>query len=282
MLSSCVHILRSAVAILLTLLVVFSFVAVLLWMLQDKLIYHPRPMPPGALPAGLEAVRFSTDQGAQVAYLRRGHGASGRFWLLCNGNAALAVDWAPWLDVFPAGDALLLLDYPGYGACAGHPSPKSIRVSAQAAIAAAAQALKRDQRELTMDCGIVGFSLGSGPATQAAEDLPGCSRLILLAPYTSLHAMARRAVGWPMCLVLSHDFDNQARLDEVMRRAHPPRLAICHADQDEVIPQFMGRALAGRYPSARFFSLAGMSHNDAPTGLPSALTAVGAAGADAR
>ncbi len=270
------RILRRAVLILLPVLALLLVGVVLLWALQDRFIYHPRPLPPGPLPAELVALRFTTDQGAQVAYLRIASGTPGRFWLLCSGNGALAVDWAGSLDAFPRGDTLLLLDYPGYGACAGHPSPPAIRTSIAAAFSAAATALQRTPEQLTDDCGIVGYSLGSGPATQAAEDCRGCSRLILLAPFTSLHAMARRAVGWPICLLLTHDFDNQARLDAIMQRDRHPRLAICHGDEDEVVPQAMGRALAARYPEARFLALAGMAHNDAPSGLASALAAVGA------
>jgi pimeloyl-ACP methyl ester carboxylesterase len=83
-------------------------------------------------------------------------------------------------------------------ACAGTPSPATIRVATQPAIDAAARTLKVPRKEMLHDCGVFGHSLGCATALQCADALPACRRIILLAPFTSLRAMARLKIGWAL------------------------------------------------------------------------------------
>jgi pimeloyl-ACP methyl ester carboxylesterase len=238
---------------------------------QERFIYHPRPLPPGPLPAGLEALAYRTTEGRQEAFLRRPPGAAKRLWILCNGNAALAVDWAGFLPCFPLDDALLLVDYPSYGACEGRPNRETIRASIAAALDAAAQVLGVERAALTKDCGVVGYSLGCAPALIAADDLPECARVVLMAPFTSVRDMA----GWLRALIVpAQAFDNRARLASLAGRAHPPQVAIAHGNLDDVIPEWMGRELARAVPGARFLPLPGIGHNGAVQALPLLLALV--------
>ena len=75
-----------------------------------------------------------------------------------------------------------------------------------------------------------------------------------------LHSRAR--VGWPLCWLLAHNYDNQARLRELASRPHPPRVTIFHGSEDEVIPVFMGRQLASMFPRMiTFHEVPGAGHN---------------------
>jgi hypothetical protein len=73
--------------------------------------------------------------------------------------------------------------------------------------------------------------------------------------------MARKVVGWPLCWLLLHNYDNRARLGELAARAQPPRVTIFHGDVDETVPIAMGRELGGMYPGMiSFHAVPGAVH----------------------
>lgn len=259
----------------LTLLVV---VALFFW--QDVLIYHPRPYGPGRVERfgrRLEPLEYRTDQGRQTAFYLPPRGqaaASGALpaalWVLFVGNGSLALDWEDLLVADPDPDrAFLLVDYPGYGRNAGRAAPASIRQGSEAALAALAARLgRRDAADLANRVprlGTAGHSLGAAVALDFAVAHPAVSRVILLAPFTSLRDMARRTVGWPLSGLLRGNFDNRARLDALAARPSPPppQVVIFHGERDNFIPPAMGRALAAAHPDvARFELVPGANHDD--------------------
>ncbi len=189
----------------------------------------------------------------------------------------MARGWSGVLGSWPADDALLLVEYPGFGACAGTPSPAHIQAATMAAIHATADRLGVTSEVLCKDSGVLGHSLGCATALQCADALPGCRHIALFAPFTSLSAMARRHVGWPLYLVLSKDqnYDNAARLRSLGSRPHPPMVAIATGDQDEVIPYTMGQELATIIPGTRFWLLPGANHLGALQAIDLALPTIG-------
>ena len=66
---------------------------------QSKLIYLPRDYPPG-VPAqwsaetGGKILNYRTGQGAQQAYLIGNRDHPERLWVVCGGNATLALEWS--------------------------------------------------------------------------------------------------------------------------------------------------------------------------------------------
>ena len=112
----------------------------LLYVAQDKLIYHPRRYHDYGLNSyynkrtvdnAVEDLEFTTSDGRQKAFVLRGDGGpQGRVWLFMGGNAGVALDWAHIARAFlrkdPTSAATILVDYPGYGMCQGHPSPDSM------------------------------------------------------------------------------------------------------------------------------------------------------------
>lgn len=243
---------------------------VALWWWQDTFIYHPRRLVPGPLPPGLERIVFHTDQGRQVAYLQPPQ-AQHRLWVLFGGNATVALDWQPYLGALPRGDGALLLEYPGYGECEGWPTPARILASFHAALAATSARLGLPPGTLDQDVNLIGYSLGSGAAAVVADDCPHCRRLVLIAPFTRLADMARRQMGWPLCLLLRYDYDSIGHLRHLAARAAPPQVVITHGDADELVPPAMGRTLAAVVPGTRFLSQPGITHSEACMGLASAL-----------
>ena len=300
----------------LTRIVLVALVAApaLLFALQDKMIYHPRHYPRAdaagvaVRPHGIgrakapeplrekvrretglvESIAYATSQGAQQCYYEppAAAGAGGvpaKLWVLFNGNGSLALEWLYVLEGYPGpADGFLLVEYPGYGACAGHPSPGAIQESADAALAALGDRLGLPQGGLEPRLEVLGHSLGCAAALGFATRHPGVSHVVLLAPFTSMADMARRTVGWPLCLLLTQHYDNRARMGKIAARAQPPRVDILSGTGDDLIPFTMGRELAGLAPGvAHFQPVEGAGHSNIldRTGLiHSAMTGQGGPG----
>lgn len=236
---------------------------------QSKLIYHPNPYRE-AYESMLRAtkgvrLRFGTGQGAQMAfYIPPRAAAAGlpqAVWVCFAGNGSLALDWLNYTDKWDPGYAYLLVDYPGYGDCAGTPSPASIRENGTAAVAALAAHLHTTQAELQPRLAVLGHSLGSAASLMAADSLD-LRRGVLLSPFTSMTEMGRIVLGWPLCHLNLHRFDNRRTLAHVAAR-QGARLVIFHGTEDEVIPVPMGRELAAAHPQAvTLHEVPGAHHND--------------------
>lgn len=160
-------------------------------------------------------------------------------------------------------DGFLLIEYPGYGNCEGHPCSEAIQNSADMALAALATRLGMAAPDLEPRLQTLGHSLGCAAALGFASRHLGVSRVVLLAPFTSMEDMARRTVGWPLCFLLADNYDNRARVREIAARTNPPELEILAGTNDSLIPFTMGRELAGLAPKiARFLPVEGAGHND--------------------
>jgi pimeloyl-ACP methyl ester carboxylesterase len=219
---------------------------------QSKLIYFPRDYPAGATTkwqamSGGRIIDYRTGQGAQQAYLLGNLKQPARLWVVCGGNATLALEWSAWLRAnAPGDDAWLLVDYPGYGECEGSPTPGRIRESFRELLPIAARevglSLPADADRLRF----FAHSLGGSAALIAACD-HGIRQGVLMAPFTSTMDMARRVIGLPVGFLVWHRYDNEARLDELVA-AGPIKIVIVHGARDEIIPVAMGRSLAARHP----------------------------------
>lgn len=242
----------------------FALIALLLFTMQDGMIYHPRPYAPAVLqqlPTGLVGLRDA--DGSLVGFYRppRDAGSPQRLWLLFGGNADQALGWDAFADEHATpGTGYAMLEYPGYGACAGKPSPASMLAANERAVVLLAKHLDLTLEEVHRRAGAVGHSLGAAAALQFAAKYP-LRRLVLISPFTTMKAMAQRSVGWPLCELLVHRFDNYARLDDIAKIGLPP-LTIIHGQGDNFIPMQMGRDLAQAHPGISLAVIVGAGHND--------------------
>jgi hypothetical protein len=253
-------------------------VVILLFLLQNFLIYHPRPY--GSDVTGrypfVVPVAYTTSQGRQRAFYIQPQINPGEpprhLWVAFNGNGSLALDWVGYLNPPPdPRDGFLLVEYPGYGDCEGSPSPAAIEASAEAAFGALAETLHTKPENLEGRLNLLCLSIGCGAGLNFAVRHP-VAHVILLAPFTSLRDAARRVVGWPLCWVLLHNFDNRARLRELAARPAPPRVTIFHGTHDMTVPNAMGRELASIFPAMiQFQEIPGAGHNNI---LPKALAQI--------
>jgi hypothetical protein len=245
---------------------IYLLVAGVLAGCQERLIYCPPHHDPADRPRGpaaVELVSYRADGGTQQAYFipARHPSPDGPIWFVFGGNAACAIGWGPFANACPDDRAAFLLcDYPGYGANPGSPSPQTTRVAMDAAAAALANHLGLTEAALDARSAVVAHSLGCAIGLAYATR-HAVSRIVLVAPFTSMLSMARRVIGWPLCEVLTHRFDNVASIERIVS-AGPPPITIIHGTADEVIPVTMGRTLAHRWPTAiRYIEIPDATHN---------------------
>jgi pimeloyl-ACP methyl ester carboxylesterase len=252
------------------------------WYLQGYLIYHPRPYTPvmlAALPSHLVEVAYNTAQGAQVAFYLPPHDsptqAPEALWVLFHGNGSLALEW---LVHLPRGlktpTGFLLIDYPGYGKCAGRSSRHAIIASFEAALQTLQQRYPAVRPAVEHSLNVLGYSLGAAAALELATRY-ATQRIVLLAPFTSLYDIASHMVVWPITALLRERFDNLQALATLAQRPVPPAVSIIHGDADEVVPVAMGRALAQGFPTmVTYYELPGVTHNILAHAAPQLLQAI--------
>lgn len=236
---------------------------------QSSLIYHPNAYraeyEERLVEMRGERLNFSTSQGVQTAfYVPPRVGVAGMpetVWLCFAGNGSLALDWLHVIESWDDRFAYLLVDYPSYGECEGKPTPARIRVSSKAAFSALAVRLGVTTDEMRERCAVLGHSLGSAAALMAAEDL-GIGRGVLISPFTSMTEMGRLVLGWPLCHLNLHRYDNRRTLAKAVA-LEGAQFVIYHGSDDEVIPVRMGRELA-KVDEQRivFHEVKGAHHND--------------------
>ena len=233
---------------------------------QHKLIYHPRPynpvQPRAFLSDGGRAIEATTGQGKQTAWLRVPESAPARrLWLVCAGNASLALDLR---DVIEANlapdDAVLYFDYPGYGGNGGSANPARLRESLRAILPAAASACGLPENEIPDRVLVFGHSLGAAVGLLAAQEF-GIRRAVLVSPFTSSMDMAKVMLGLPLGFIVTHRFDNRAAMAGLAAR--DGKAWILHGADDEIIPSSMGSELAAiGGKTTRLILLPGAGHND--------------------
>ena len=206
-------------------------------------------LPEALRPSDLEAfakrggtrIEATTSQGHQVAFYLPSRKAPSQppefLWLVFGGNGALALDYAPEAASWDARFGYLFVDYPGYGLCEGRPNPERIEESTLALTEKLRSELHWSDADLRARCGVIGHSLGCAAGLIAADRLE-LQRLVLCAPFTTMTDMARRVIGWPLCHLNRHRFDNIARLTTIIPRGAQVR--VFHGRDDEVIPVLHG------------------------------------------
>ena len=239
----------------------------LLYFRQHDMIYHPRPYPSDVrdqLPAELITLEYRTIAGAQVAfYLPRGSESHGhaRLWIAFGGNGSLALEWLDFIkhDPNPA-DAFLLIDYPGYGRSEGYAAIATNRAAADGALEALKKHLGPEGAIIESNPCVLGHSFGTAAALDFATRHP-VRRIVLIAPFTSLREEGALTVGRALSHLLIENYDNRARLRDLAARPNPPRIAIFHGTNDDIIPVRMGQELASEEPAlAQFFPIEGGDH----------------------
>lgn len=250
---------------------VWGFVLVLAWALQERLLFPAPTTSPEVL------ARVAADHDVQIvplvaadgtrltAWWRDGTGRGAVLHFLGNGEDLTGA--LPMFDVAREhGLAAGAVAYRGYPGSPGSPSAAG---AVQDGRALWAFALSRGHRP--DDVVISGLSLGGGVAAALASEVrPG--GLVLQSTFTRLSdAASHRLPLWPVRPFLRHRLDTVALVDRL-----PRPLLVVHGDQDDVVPVDQGRALHAALPGSVYVEIPGGVHAGYATAEPRAFAALGA------
>ena len=212
--------------------------------IQRKLLFYPTHH---ARSNGLEVWQIGNETIGYARLIERPQ----HVWLMLHGNGGQAADRVYALPSFSDRDAVYVLEYPGYGRRVGKPSRKTFDVAAKAAYA---DLLRRYPG---MSIGVVGESIGSGPACGLAKQIPAPAKLVLITPFDVMQKVASEHMSWlPVSLILEAKWDN---IDVL--KGYRGQVEIFGAADDQVIPIVHAKALADSVPQAVFQRISG-GHND--------------------
>jgi len=251
--------------------VAYVCVLLMLFLIENKLIYHPRKDARGEWTPPTpqsEQVSFVSADGTELAGWYMPHPQPRGVVLFACGNGGNMSYWSGDFRTLHHELKLTVLgfDYRGYGRSAGSPSEAGILADARAARAWLAE------REGIAEGNVIlmGRSLGGGVASDLAQD--GCRALVIESSFTSLPDVAARIYPFlPVRYVMRTRFDSLSKI----RNYHGP-LLVSHGSADELVPYAMGQALFDASPSTRkkFFTVPDGYHNDPqPPGYYRALDA---------
>jgi abhydrolase domain-containing protein 17 len=235
-------------SILLILAAAYAALAVLGWLVADRMIFLPPH--PSYDAARLPVVHVETEDGARIAMLHLPNEDAEFTILYSHGNAEDLGHGLPTLEALRSlGYAVIGYDYRGYGASTGGaPSERTAYRDHEAVYRYATRTLGIEPRRIVL----YGRSVGSGPATRLAAREP-VGGLILESAFTSTYVVLTRVAFLP--------FDRFPNIRHI-RDVRAPVLII-HGIRDEVIPFAHGQRLyaAAREPR-RALWVEGAGHND--------------------
>jgi len=233
----------------------YLLVTLAAFLLQDRLLFFPRPLAPATRQALADhAVRFEHDGVALHGWLHRAADPGGRPFVIYYGGNGEEVSWNfQRLRELPAA-GFLLVNYRGYGDSQGKPSAGALMTDA----AFVFDELVRSEGLSPDEIVLMGRSLGSGVAVSVAARRP-VAGLILVTPFDRLGAVAGHHYPFlPVRMLLRHEMDSIG----LATRITAPGLVIV-AEDDRTVPPRHGRrlhaALAG---PAELVTIAGADHND--------------------
>jgi fermentation-respiration switch protein FrsA (DUF1100 family) len=243
------------------LLAAYLTVVVLMFSLQNSLIFFPAVYPDGSWnPRGLdfEDAWFEADDGTRLHGWYVAHEQPRAVILFAHGNAGNLSHRAGIVQalVQKLGVSVMIFDYRGYGRSAGSPTTKGILSDGRAARRWLAERAGIDQQQIVL----MGESLGGAVMVDlAAKD--GARALILEDTFSSLGDVGAHHYPWlPVRLLLGSDLDSVGKIGD-----YHGYLMMIHGEADTIVPLALARRLfdAANEPKS-FIKIPGADHNDPP------------------
>jgi uncharacterized protein len=226
-----------------------------IYLLQERIIFPGDPLPSGHVfrfEQRFEDVAIPV-AGATLSALHFFQPAPRGLVFFIHGNAGNLETWTAGVDFYRrVGYDLFIFDFRGYGKSTG-------RIESEAQLAADVRAAYDAVAPRYRDLPIVvyGRSLGTALATElAAQTHPAL--LVLVTPYTSMGAIARRLYPWAPGALLKYPL----RTDAALGAVRCP-IVLLHGTRDVLIPITESRALLKLAKAPiELVAIEGATHND--------------------
>ena len=242
--------------VLLTLIIVYVLLALVVMLLQRRMIYFPtryvRSVAENvAAKEGFQPWRNS--RGEIIGWRLPATGPATGAVLIVHGNAGCALDRTYLAKPIHAAASVevYVLEYPGFGARAGSPSQRSFLGAAEEAF---------DAIPPSSSIYIVSESLGTGVAAHLAQKHDRrIAGMACFAPYDRLVSVGQSQIRiFPVSLLLWDRFDPAAWL-----KSYGGPIKVVLAEADRVIPLRFGRKLFDGYAGPKDLEIIpGAGHND--------------------
>ena len=253
--------LLSAVAIL---LILYLIICLLLYSMQERIIFLPTKLTIDHVfrfRGSFEERYLKATDGTQLhgvlfhsdSLAASGSRSSQGLIFFLHGNAGALDGWGDLASFYTRyGYDVFMLDYRGYGKSMGKIENEQQFLGD---VQAAYEQLSQEYNE--QDIIVVGFSIGSGPASMlAGKNSP--AMLILLAPYYSLTDIMRRSFPFAPPVLLKYRFKTHLFLDQTKAPVY-----IFHGTEDTVIPLASSLKLRDHLKAGdQHIILEGVGHNE--------------------
>ncbi|NNC34024.1 MAG: alpha/beta fold hydrolase [Croceitalea sp.] len=235
----------------------FIIISLMLYFLQEKLIFLPTTLPQDyeySFSEPFEELFLETDDGARLNALHFKRDEPKGLILYFHGNAGDLSRWGAIATFFVQKEYdVLVMDYRTYGKSTGNLNEVSLYADAALFYQYAKQRYKED------DIIIYGRSLGAAIATQLAS-VTQPAKLLLETPFYNLYDVAKDRFGMlPIRQLLKYEFKSNKYITKV---TCPIR--IFHGTEDRVVPYASGQELFKTIAQSdkRFYTIDNGAHND--------------------
>lgn len=225
-------------------------------LLQERLLFAPTPLAAEAPLAREPDVRetWVEADGARLSVLELRHTRPRGVVFFLHGNAGNLQTWFTELQVYrDTGFDLVMFDYRGYGKSTG-------RITGEAQLHADVDAVWQSVAARYRGLPVVGYGRSLGTALiahWATRHAAEVTVTVLVSPYTSMAALARRHYPWIPVALLRYPL----RTDAAVAAIRGP-LVIVHGEADDLIPPQHARTLADIAPQAELLIVPGAGHGD--------------------
>ena len=251
--------------LVITLICLYLFLCLALWLGQGHLIFFPSKeltLTPAHFRVAYDDITIPTANGQLTgwwlpAVVAGAPEASGKVLLYLHGNGGNLSDNAEQaVRLNRLGLPLLIIDYHGYGRSAGtFPSEQTVYEDAETAW----QFLIQQRHYSPHDIIIYGHSLGGAVAIDLAAKHPDAAALITESSFTSIRAMSmldKHYLVFPIFLILNQRFDSIHKVPQLKM----PVLFV-HGSADEVVPTSMAEALYNAAPQPKRLLIVPRGHH---------------------
>ena len=238
--------------------IVYCSAGIALYYLQEKLMFHPKPLPPGYqfkfnIPFKEVNIPLNTKDNLSVVQFFPKDSIPKGVVLYFHGNRDNVIRYATYaINFTKQGYEIWITDYPGYGKTTGKLTEENLYMQAREVYKLANSKFGKERII------VYGKSLGSGIASYLVSKKP-CRRLILETPYYSIPDLFSNYAPFYPINALSHF---KLPTGDYLKEVNIP-VTVFHGNADWIIPYRCAAKLKQFLkPGDEFITINKGSHND--------------------